>query len=147
MNPLPNRRSQFRDERGAVILWSLGLLLLLFFAGGVALDLWRVLSYHGTLTGIADKAAVAGAAEVDANALYANRLVLVPSRAADTAEDFARTQPEWDVATMTVQVSADTSKVWVELAGTVELTLLQMFAPPQGIMVTVDSQASPTLFE
>ena len=147
MKPSPGRSKRSRDEQGAVILWSLGLLLLLFFAGGVALDLWRVLSYHGTLTGIADKAAVAGAAEVDTNALYSDRLVLVPNRAAHTAQDFARTQPEWNAATMTVQASAGVSQVRVELAGTIELTLLRMFAPSQGIVVTVHSRASPALFE
>ena len=135
------------DQRGAVIIWSLGLLMLLFFAGGVALDLWRVVSHHGTLTGIADKAAVAGAAEVDLQSLYQNDLVLAPAEAAGVAENFARAQPEWDADSMTVQASADQSHVSVEVTGEVELTLLQMFAPPQGITVTVDSRASPVLFE
>ena len=130
-----------------MVLWSLGLVLLLFFAGGLALDLWRVLSHHGTLTGIADKAAVAGAAEIDVDALYQNKLELVPAKAMNAAEAFARAQPEWDLSSMTVQASADRSNVSVELTGTVELTLLQMFVPPQGITVTVNSQASPTLFE
>ena len=139
--------SPFGDDRGSVVLWSLGLLLLLFFSGGLALDLWRVVSHHGTLTGIADKAAVAGAAEIDANALYSNRLVLVPGRAVSAAEAFAHTQPEWDGGSMTVRASAGPSEVSVELNGTVELTLLRMFVPPQGLLVTVYSRASPTLFE
>ena len=147
MSRPPDRPNRSRDEQGAVILWSLGLLLLLFFAGGLALDLWRVLSHHGTLTGIADKAAVAGAAEIDVNALYGNHLQLLPGEAVDTAEAFARAQPQWDLSSMTVAASADSSKVSVELTGTVELTLLQMFVPPQGITVTVNIQASPTLFE
>ena len=139
--------SPFGDDRGSVVLWSLGLLLLLFFSGGLALDLWRVVSHHGTLTGIADKAAVAGAAEIDANALYSNRLVVVPGRAVGTAEAFARAQPEWQDASMVVRATADTSEVSVELTGTVELTLLRMFVPPQGILVVVHSRASPTLFD
>ncbi len=94
-------RSPFGDDRGTIVLWSLGLLLLLFFSGGLALDLWRVLSHHGTLTGIADKAAVAGAAEIDVNALYSNRLVLVPGRAVGAAEAFARAQPGWEGGSMT----------------------------------------------
>ena len=140
-------RSPFGDDRGTVVLWSLGLLLLLFFSGGLALDLWRVLSHHGTLTGIADKAAVAGAAEIDVNALYSNRLVLVPGRAVGAAEAFARAQPEWEGGSMTVRASAGPRDVSVELTGTVELTLLRMFVPPQGLLVTVYSRASPILFE
>ena len=135
------------DERGAVILWSLGLLLLLFFAGGLALDLWRVLSQHGTLTGIADKAAVAGATEIDLDALYRNDLELVPDEAIDTAVAFARAQPEWESSSMTVTGSAVKSSVTVLVTGRVDLSLMQMFVPPQGITMTVESQASPTLFE
>ena len=136
-----------RDPKGSVTLWSLGLVLVLFFAGAVALDLWRVVSYHGTLTGIADKAAIAGAAEVDLEALYRNTVELVPDSAARAAEDFARVQPHWDDASMTARASADRSHVSVELTGAVELTLLNMFVPSQVITLTVNSRASPTLFE
>ena len=122
-------------------------MLILFFAGAVALDLWRVVSYHGTLTGIADKAAIAGAAEVDMEALYRNSVELVPEGAARAAEDFARGQPHWDDASMTVRASADRSRVSVEVTGTVEFILLRMFAPPQGVTLNVRSQASPTTFE
>ena len=130
-----------------MILWSLGLLLLLFFTGAVALDLWRVVSRHGTLTGIADKAAVAGAAEIDERALRHNSLRLVPADAVATAEDFAKAQPEWKAASMTVRASADSSRVSVEVTGRVDVTLLQMFASPQAIELTVTSRASPVLFE
>ena len=134
-------------ERGSVTLWSLGLVLILLFAGAVALDLWRVVSYHGTLTGIADRAAIAGAAEVDVAALYRNSVELVPDGAARAAEDFARSQPHWDSASMTVRAFADRSRVSVEVSGTVELSLLGMFAPPRGVVLNVQSQASPTVFE
>ncbi len=134
-------------EGGAVIIWSLGLLLLLFFAGAVALDLWRVVSSHGTLTGIADKAAIAGAAEIDARSLSSNQLRLVPTRAVTSAEEFARTQPEWDGAAMTVRATADSSRISVVVTGQVQVSLLRMFASAQAIELTVDSRASPVLFE
>ncbi|MDE0168064.1 MAG: pilus assembly protein TadG-related protein [bacterium] len=134
-------------EGGAVIIWSLGLLLLLFFAGAVALDLWRVVSSHGTLTAVADKSAVAGAAEIDARALRSNQLRLVPTRAVTSAEDFARTQPGWDGGAMTVRATADSSQVSVEVTGQVPVTLLRMFTSARVIELTVDSRASPALFE
>ena len=82
-------RSGLAGDRGAVVLWSLGLLLMLLFAGGLALDLWRVLSRHSTLSGIAYKSAVAGAAQVVESDLYQNRVVLDP----DLAEGAARRSP------------------------------------------------------
>ena len=134
-------------EQGSVTLWSLGLLLILFFAGAVALDLWRVVSYHGTLTSIADRAAIAGAAEVHVAALYRNSVELVPDRAAWAAEDFARFQPHWDDASMTVHAFADRSTVSVEVSGTIELTLLGKLAPPRVVVLNVRGQATPTVFE
>lgn len=145
------RRPASRSEQGAVVIWSMGLILLLFFAGGLALDLWRVLSQHGTLTGIADKAAIAAANELDEDALFQNnRLKLDHINAKRTAAIFAKTQPEWTEA-MTIKAtvvdeSTDRSfrsVVRVEVSGQVHLTLLRLFAPPQGITVTVTSQASP----
>ena len=140
-------RERLAGEGGAVILWSLGLLLLLFFSGAIALDLWRVVSSHGTLTGIADKAAVAGAAEIDERALRSNSLRLIPADAVRTAEAFAHAQPEWDASSMTVRATADSSRVSVSVTGQVEVTLLQMFVSPRAIAVTVTSRASPSLFE
>lgn len=147
MKRLRGDRERMAGEGGAVIVWSLGLLLLLFFSGAIALDLWRVVSSHGTLTGIADKAAVAGAAEIDERALRSNSLRLIPADAIMAAEDFARAQPEWDAASMTVRATADSSRVSVEVTGQVQATLLQMFVSPQAIAVTVTSRASPALFE
>ena len=149
------RRSPSRSEQGAVVIWSMGLILLLFFAGGLALDLWRVLSQHGTLTGIADKAAIAAANKLDKNALWKgpdpdNRLKLDHDEAARTAERFTRAQPEWkNDGTMTIKVTfvPNPSAVQVEVSGEVHLTLLRLFAPPQGITVTVNSKASPVVIK
>ena len=152
------RRPASKSEQGAVVIWSLGLILLLFFAGGLALDLWRVISQHGTLTGIADKAAIAAANKLDQNALFQNRLMLDHTEAKRTAVSFAKAQPEWK-NDMTVKATVkdytdrenctnradrtDRSVVQVEVSGEVQLSLLRLFAPSQGITVAVNSQASP----
>ena len=134
-------------ERGAVVLWSLGLLLMLYFAGGLALDLWRVLSRHGTLSGIAYKSAVAGAAEVVESDLYQNRVVLDPAQARAAAIRFAEGQPDWDGSSMTMPTpQADASEIVVTLTERVPLTLMRMFAPAGGITITVTARASPTEF-
>ena len=125
------------------MIWSLGLILMLFFAGGLALDLWRVLSWHGTLAGIADKAALAAANELAEHALYYDRLELDRSEAKKTAKKFAQNQPAWEDS-MTVEVELkDRNKVEVKVSGKVHLTLLQLFAPPQGIKVDAIGRAFP----
>ncbi|MDE0376424.1 MAG: hypothetical protein OXK16_10730 [bacterium] len=139
-------RSGPAGERGAVVLWSLGLLLMLLFAGGLALDLWRVLSRHGTLSGIAYKSAVAGAARVVESDLYENRLVLDPDVAEEAARRFAENQPDWDNS-MSLTPEASRSEIVVEITETVPLTLMRMFAPAGGITVTVTARASPAEFE
>lgn len=133
-------------DRGAVALWSLGLLLMLLFAGGLALDLWRVLSRHGTLSGIAYKSAVAGAAQVVESDLYQNRVALDPDLAEDAARRFAENQPDWDNS-MNLTSEASDSEIVVEIAETVPLTLMRLFAPSGGITVTVTARASPAEFE
>ena len=136
-------RTPSGGERGAVVIWSLGLILMLFFAGGLALDLWRVLSWHGTLAGIADKAALAAANELADHALFYNRLELDRSKAETTAKQFAQNQPEWDKDSMSVEANAERSRVQVTVRGEVHLTLLRMFAPPQGITLTATGRAYP----
>ena len=138
----PGARTPSGGERGAVVIWSLGLILMLFFAGGMALDLWRVLSWHGTLTGIADKAALAAANELADHALFQNRLELDRPKAERKAEEFARNQPGWETS-MTVEAEAERSSVEVTVSGEVQLTLLRLFAPPRGITVAVTSRAAP----
>jgi len=140
-----NNRPPIRDERGAVILWSLGLLLMLFFAGGMALDLWRVLSQHGTLSGLAYQSAVAGAAEVVPSQLYQNRLVLEPSQAEQTARRFALDQPEWN-SSMTMVVAADPAEIVVVITDRIPLTLLDSFTPKSALTVTVTARATAAEF-
>ncbi len=119
---------------------------MLFFAGGLALDLWRVLARHGTLSGIAYKSAVAGAAQVVESDLYRNNVVLDPDRAEEAARRFAEDQPDWDNS-MSLTPEASESEIVVEITETVSLTLMRMFAPAGGITVTVTARASPAEFE
>ncbi len=131
------------EERGAMAIWAMGLMLLLFFTGGMALDLWRVLSRHGTVSAIADKAAAAGAGAVDEEALRAGDLRLANGEAERTAQRFARRQPAWDPDSMTVRARSSPAAIEVIVSDRVELTLLAMFAPPAGITVQAAATAHP----
>lgn len=142
---LPTRslRKLVTNERGAMVIWAMGLLLLLFFAGGMALDLWRVLSRHGTAAAIADKAAAAGAGELDEDALRAGDLRLAGGEAEQAAQNFARSQPAWNPDSMSVYAQSSTAAIEVIVSDRVELTLLAMFAPPQGVTVQAAATAHP----
>ncbi len=139
-------RRGLTEESGSVTLWVLGFVMVLFFAGALTMDMWRVVSYHGTLVGIADKAAIAGATRIDVESLYGNLIVLVPEGAERAAKDFARSQPHWDEESMTVLAYADRSQVSVEVTGIVQLSLFKLFAPSRGIVLNVRSDASPAIF-
>lgn len=136
-------RKGVADERGAIAIWAMGLLLLLFFTGGMALDLWRVLSRHGTVSAIADKAAAAGAGAVDEDALRAGDLRLADGEAERTAHRFARRQPAWDPDSMTVRARSSAATIQVIVSDRVEMTLLAMFAPPAGVTVQAAATAHP----
>ncbi len=49
------------DERGSMTLWALGLSLILFGVGFLALDLWNAFSARSEAAAVADSAAIAGA--------------------------------------------------------------------------------------
>lgn len=136
-------RKLVTTERGAMAIWAMGLLLLLFFAGGMALDLWRVLSRHGTAAAIADKAAAAGAGELDEDALRAGELRLAGGEAEQAAQNFARSQPAWNPDSMSVHAQSSIAAIEVIVSDQVELTLLAMFAPPQGVTVQAAATAYP----
>ena len=53
------------DERGAVTIWGIGLVLVLFGVAGLAIDTWRVFAERQALAGLADSASIAGATAVD----------------------------------------------------------------------------------
>ncbi len=132
-------------QSGAAAIWSIGLLLLLLFAGALAADLWSVLARHGTLTAIADAAAVAGATEVVVDDLYRNQVVIDPRTASEAARQFAQGQPEWG-ASSTVSVIADPAQVVVQVTEPVPLSLMRIFVPRGSITLTVTSRASPREF-
>jgi Flp pilus assembly protein TadG len=71
-----------RDERGTILLWTLGLCVALFLLGGISLDLWRSFSERRALAGAADAAALAGASAIDEARYRATGVIaLVPSDA------------------------------------------------------------------
>jgi Flp pilus assembly protein TadG len=115
------------DERGAVTLWVLGLILPMMLLAGLSLDLWRGFSERRALAGIADAAAVAGANGLDTDRVYAsNEIRLDPALAEDLARANLAAQLD-DRSLRDWEVDATEDSVRVRLAGSVDLTLLRLF--------------------
>jgi Flp pilus assembly protein TadG len=130
-------------ERGSLTLWLLGLAVTLLFLGGISLDLWRAFSERRALAGIADAAAVAGAGGIDEahyRATGEGRL----GRARAEALAQANLAAQSDTRSLTgSRVEAGPDLVTVTTQGRVELTLLQVLLPPQGLDITVTARSAP----
>ncbi len=53
------------DERGNVIIWGIGLVVVLFGFAGLAIDTWAVFAQRQEIAGLADSASVVGANQID----------------------------------------------------------------------------------
>lgn len=124
-------------------LWVLGLAVTLLFLGGLSLDLWRAFSERRALAGIADAAAVAGAGGVDeAHYRATGEVRLDAERAEALAQASLLTQT--DIRSLTAnRVEADAGEITVTTQGRVELTLLQVLLPPDGLDITVTARSGP----
>lgn len=131
------------DERGSLTLWLLGLSVTLLFLGGISLDLWRAFSERRALAGIADAAAVAGAGGID-EAHYRRtgevRLDAPRAEALASANLAAQTDTR---ALVGSRIEADPQLITVTTQGRVELTLLRVLLPPQGLDITVTARSAP----
>jgi Flp pilus assembly protein TadG len=136
---------QQRDERGTVVLWVLGLCVVLFFLGGIALDLWRGIATRRELSAMADSVATASANGVDESALRAGGTVaLDPDRVRAIAnETLARDTRARKLDAIEVDVGAD--QVVVSLRDTVHFSLLGIFVHGDPFTVTATATASPQL--
>jgi hypothetical protein len=137
--------NRFRDDRGSVTLWVLGLTVMMLFIGGIALDLWRAFSERRALAGIADGAAVAGANGVDVPHFRATTEVrLDPAVAERLAADNLASQLDTR-SLVGADVTATPDAVAVTVVGTVEFTLLRVLMGGDDFEVTVQATAEPRL--
>ena len=118
-------------ERGSITVWLLGLAVLLLFAGGLSLDLWRAVGARQALADAADAAAIAGSTGVDTTRFrHRGQIVLDPGVAGQRVRDSLAHQRGLPLAAPpAVQVDADPPQVAVVLTGQVRLTLLRVLLP------------------
>jgi Flp pilus assembly protein TadG len=142
MTRRPSHLRRWR-ESGTITMWMLGLCVMLFFLGGISLDLWRAFSERRSLAATADAAAVAGASSLDEAAYRSSGAVrLVPADAerrarASLAEQLDRR------ALRDARVAATVDEITVTVGGAVGFSLLQIVAPGDEFAITVHATARP----
>ena len=136
-------RSRVRDERGTVTLWVLGLCVVVFFLGGLGLDLWRGIATRRELSAMADSVATAAANGVDEQALRADGTVrLDPARVRAIADEtLTRDDRASGLRAVSLQVAGD--DVVVTLEDEVPFSLLGVFVHGEPFTVRVTATASP----
>jgi hypothetical protein len=129
------------EEKGQVMLLTLGLTIVCFAIAGLAVDGTRVFLLRRSLQNVADAAALAGASEIDANGYYGSggrSVRLDPERAKHQAEValVARGLP------VTAAVSVESGGVEVAVSQPLATTFLALVGIRQ-IPVRAEARAAP----
>lgn len=121
------------NERGAAMLWVLGLSVIVLFLGGISLDLWRAFEVRQDLAAMADSAAAAGASHIDVDVFRGSGEVLLDMSAAEAAA-LASIAAQQDAFRVTLEpdISFDDSslptQISVTLEGELRFTLLKILS-------------------
>jgi hypothetical protein len=132
------------NERGAVTIWAMGLVLVLFGFAGVAVDTWRVFAERQALAGLADSASVAGATAVDVDLFRSTGEVALnePAAQARALAYLNAYAPDLDddiVATIAFPAGG----IEVTLDREVELTIIGVFLSDGTVPMSVAAYSIP----
>ena len=127
-------------------LWAMGMSMLLFAVGFLALDLWSGFAARQEAAAIADSAAIAGATALDETAWRAGNLVLDPATAQRRAAGAALAHPAWD-ASMAVSAAATTGGITVSISRSIPFRFIAGFVPDGTAEITVSAYAEPGVGE
>lgn len=132
-------------EKGSITLWMVGLVMVVFAVGGIAVDLWRGLAAHRHVASVADAAAVAAGSGIDEETWRADgRLILEPARVGERVAAAVAAQSGEPGFGYEVITASDGSEATVTTWTDVDLTLLALFTDG-AIEVSAHASASPTL--
>ena len=123
-------------------LWAMGMSLLLFAVGFLALDLWSGFAARQQAAAIADSAAIAGATALDEVAWRSGVLALEPSAAQARAVGAAVSHPAWD-GTMNVSAAATSGGITVSVSRSISFRFIGGLVPGRVAEITVSGYAEP----
>lgn len=132
------------NERGSMTLWAMGMSMLLFAVGFLALDLWSGFAARQEAAAIADSAAIAGATALDEAAWRSGVLALDPPYAEARALAAATAHPAW-AGSMTVTAEATVGGVTVSVNRTIPFRFIAALVPGRVANITVSGYAEPAV--
>ncbi len=131
-------------ERGAVTIWGIGLVLVLFGVAGLALDTWRVFAERQALAGLADSASIAGATAVDIVEFRASGTVrLDPAEAEARAVAYLEAHAADLDDDIAGSISFPAGGIEVTLTREVELTIIGAFLDDGAVGMEVSAYSTP----
>lgn len=126
-------------------LWMVGLVMVVFLVGGIAIDLWRGLTAHRHLASVVDAAAVAAGSGIDEERWrMEGRLVLDPERVGERVAVAVASQPSSATVEMEVVTAADGGQATVTGRTAIDLTLLALVTEGD-LVLSASATASPNL--
>lgn len=132
-------------ERGSITLWMVGLMMVVFAVGGIAVDLWRGLAAHRHVASVVDAAAVAGGSAIDEERWrFDGELVLDPLRVEQAVSATVSGQSDGLDLAYRVATAPDGAAATISARATVDLTLLALLVD-RGLEVSAVATATPTL--
>lgn len=132
-------------ERGSITLWMVGLVLVVFAVGGIALDLWRGLAAHRFVASTVDAAAVAAGSAIDEDRWRLDgTLALDPVLVQESVAVAVEAQTSGLTLELSVVTAPDGSEASIEAGTTVNLTLLGILVDGD-LDVSARATAEPTL--
>lgn len=133
------------NERGSITLWMVGLVMVVFAMGGIALDLWRGLSAHRLVASTVDAAAVAAGSAIDEDRWRLDgTLALDPVQVHESVAEAVGAQTSGLTLRYSVVTAPDGSEATIEAGTTVSLTLLGVLVDGD-LDVSARATAEPTL--
>jgi hypothetical protein len=137
-------------EDGTVTLWVLYWSLSVLFIAGFGLDLWRGVAVRRSLVEQAEAAAAAGANGVDVDTFRTSGEVTIDPGLADAlARQTLAAQGDADlVESAVITVDPAVPEVTVQLAATVDFTLVKVFLAGEAPLgIGVEASAAPRIGE
>jgi len=127
-------RKRLGDERGSVVITGLLLTLALLMVLGAAVDIGHAFIVRRDLTSLADNAALAGAQQLDQQAIHQGQLALDPQQAQAAALSALSGEPG-----IRAQADATTGQVYVKVTRRFPTILLRLVGLSD---LTVSAQAN-----
>ena len=131
-------------ERGAIAIWGVGLVLVLFGVAGLAIDTWRVFAERQALAGLADSASMAGATAIDiAEFRRTGAVQLDPSLAEARALAYLNDHSADLDDDISASIRFPVNGIEVTLTREVELTIIRAFLDEGVVRMEVSAYSTP----